>query len=435
MSLKRIAFGIIGIIGLLLCSGEINAMPNFARKYNADCSMCHTQVPKLNRLGYEFRLAGYRLPSEIGKDEKPFNLGDFFVARIQQQYNWRKHEDIAEGKSFKTNQLEFFELTLYPLTGSWGKYFGSIVEISMAPDDVFELENAYVRGVMGNQNLWYQARVGIMHPWEGFGASDRPLDNIRPLFQRNTAIGSPFFLWNLDEEAFEAGVHVATTGTSISARISNGIIWKEDGSGVAEPAQGGGLSKNPNQLASDRKNYQVFINQFITDTSSISLYWYHGIVPFVDPNLAGTTGNTLDTFNRYAAYANFWVVPNFVNLLGGYEYGRDSLDNGNLITSGTDAEGNAHNFNASRVGKDSGYFGEIDVHPSSKLALGARYDQFDPSSSVHNNSLYAYTGFFNYYITNGLQFITDYQHKETQQGAAGGRNTDKQLLARLILIW
>ncbi|HEY6012119.1 MAG TPA: hypothetical protein VIX18_11685, partial [Nitrospirota bacterium] len=296
----------------MICVSDSQAMPNFARKYNADCTMCHTQIPKLNRLGYEFRLAGYRLPSELGKDEKPFNLGDFFVARIQENWTYKKHNDVSPGKDTTSDQLQFFEFTMYPLTGSWGRNFGSITEFSMTPDDVFEVENAYVRGAFGDEKGWFQARLGIMHPWEGFGASDRPIGNTRPLFQKRTATGSPFFLWNLDESALEAGYHLAKSGTSIAARVSNGIMWKGDGSGAAEPAQGGALVKSEggNTLGVNRKNYQVFLNQFITDTSAISLSYYYGVVPFVDVNeFAAPPENTLDTFSRAAAYANFWVVP------------------------------------------------------------------------------------------------------------------------------
>jgi mono/diheme cytochrome c family protein len=41
------------------------AIPAFARKYNVDCTYCHTAWPQLNRVGYMFRLHGYRMPWEI----------------------------------------------------------------------------------------------------------------------------------------------------------------------------------------------------------------------------------------------------------------------------------------------------------------------------------------------------------------------------------
>ncbi|MGC8654477.1 MAG: hypothetical protein ACP5US_10865 [Candidatus Kryptoniota bacterium] len=44
-------------------------MPNFARRYNMECTACHTVIPRLNEFGYQFRAAGYRMPEEIGKTE------------------------------------------------------------------------------------------------------------------------------------------------------------------------------------------------------------------------------------------------------------------------------------------------------------------------------------------------------------------------------
>jgi mono/diheme cytochrome c family protein len=41
------------------------AIPAFARKYNVDCTYCHTAWPQLNRTGYIFRRLGYRMPYEV----------------------------------------------------------------------------------------------------------------------------------------------------------------------------------------------------------------------------------------------------------------------------------------------------------------------------------------------------------------------------------
>jgi mono/diheme cytochrome c family protein len=44
---------------------KVSAQPSWARKYNAECSLCHTTYPRLNRTGYEFKRLGYRLPKEV----------------------------------------------------------------------------------------------------------------------------------------------------------------------------------------------------------------------------------------------------------------------------------------------------------------------------------------------------------------------------------
>src|SRR6266700_1027065 len=63
------------------------------------------------------------------------------------------------GPRTTTNALSFQEFTLYPLTGAWGKYFGSLAELSVSPEDVFEIENAYVRFVFGNSDKFFTSRI------------------------------------------------------------------------------------------------------------------------------------------------------------------------------------------------------------------------------------------------------------------------------------
>ena len=403
-------------VAVLFVANESQAMPNFARKYNATCDMCHTVIPKLNKLGYEFRLSGYRLPDEIGKDEKPFKLEDFFAARFQAQYKWNQTKP-ATGSKTTSSQFEFNELTLYPLTGSWGKNFASLGEFSMAPDDVFETENAYVRFDTNMGAGIFQARVGIMHPWEGFGASDRPISLSRPLIQKSTATGNPFFLWNLDQFGIEAGYYYRPTGTALSLNLWNGIIWKEDTS-TAEPAQGGGLTKTQGDPGANDKDFQAVLTQIFPNEAGATLYYYRGVIPVPNPNVAAIT--TRDTFDRFAAYGNYWVLPKTVNLLAGVGYGKESLTDSSLGPT---------------MGKSKGYFVEADYHLNlNDLGVAARYDSFDPSDKVGHNTQKAYTVALNMPSNIGLQGILEYQHKDTQQTAGGSNKTD-QVQARMIFIW
>jgi len=295
----------------------------------------------------------------------------------------------------------------------------------MAPDDVFEVENAYIRGAWGDRNGWFQARLGVMHPWEGFGASDRPLSISRPLFQKQTAKpGSPFFLWNLDEMAAEVGYHSAKTGTSVSGRIGNGIIWKEDGSGAAEPAQGGALTKSRAQPGFNDKSYQFVVNQFFNADSGATVYYYKGSIPF--PNIYATpapVATTTDSFTRLAAYANWFAIPGKLNLLAGYGSGKDSLGDRTVATG-------------LNVGKTSGSFVEADYHAIfDKLVVGARFDTFRPSDLLSHNNQRASTIFANWHFHDYMQVIGEYQHKTAEQGATPGQNTDNKLSLLFILIY
>ena len=424
---------------LLFIATDSNAMPNFARKYEKNCSLCHTEVPKLNRTGFEFRLAGYRMPDEIGQKGEKFNLAEFFAARLQMQEEFKSHHDVKPGKSTSSNQLSFFEATLYPLTGSWGSYFGSLVELSMASGEGFEVENAYVRGVWGDEkDGWFSGKVGVMHPQEGFGASDRPLGNNRPLIQKQPSTGNPFYLWNVDEMAAEAGYYWPKTGTNLSARISNGVIWKGDPKSAtdhADPAQGGALTKASNGPGVNHKNWQINLNQYINKDSGFSIYYYRGEIPFGDTNVDQTF--TTNTFSRLAGYANWYVLPKKLNLLAGGLYGRDSLDDPSLTGTILGVNGGADTtVKGTAVGRSGGYFLEADYHAiENKLAFGARYDFFDPSKNVAHNSQKAVSIFANYHPLDNLQLIADLVHKTTEAGTTSGDNKDNQALIRLIFIY
>ena len=50
--------------------GKVEANPAWSRKYNAQCTLCHTTYPRLNRTGYEFKRLGYRLPREVEAKNK-----------------------------------------------------------------------------------------------------------------------------------------------------------------------------------------------------------------------------------------------------------------------------------------------------------------------------------------------------------------------------
>jgi nitric oxide reductase subunit C len=50
---------------------QVEAQPSWARKYNAECTLCHTTYPRLNRTGYEFKRLGYRLPQELEPGRSP----------------------------------------------------------------------------------------------------------------------------------------------------------------------------------------------------------------------------------------------------------------------------------------------------------------------------------------------------------------------------
>lgn len=409
---------IIPLLGAIMLSAgagtltTVQAMPMFARKLGVGCATCHTTIPKLNETGYKFRAAGWRMPDDIGKPEtKPFTLGDYFSGRIQARYDASRTE-IAPVSSHKS-QFTFHELTAYPVTGSFEKYFSSLVELSFLPEESAEVENGYVRVDAGDAKRFLEARFGIFHPFEGFGASDRPVSINRPYFQANAANfnQTTFFKpWGFDEAGAEVGFDYKRT--SLRATIFNGLLLKDEGGTLtAFPAQGGALTKSSSLPSANTPDFQLFANQILhEDGGAVSLYYYHGNLDLP----IGTSGNFFqNTFDRVAIYGSYPVVPR-LHLLGAYQHGRDNLATGGTFSS-------------------RGAFGEVNVPLHEYATVGGRYDWFDPAKDRPDNEIRGVVAFVNVPLQNGLQFIAEYQHKTTLRGVNPDRN-DNIFQIRLIFI-
>ncbi|MFQ5459117.1 MAG: hypothetical protein ACE5FC_11800, partial [Myxococcota bacterium] len=209
-------------------------MPNFARQYEVDCTYCHTVIPKLTRDGYNFRRAGFRLVDEIDQNRDldgdreglDYSAANYASARIQMNSSYVRRDDSTPtggfnpvGDSYDTNQIEFKEFTLYPLTGAFLGNWAAESEISGGTDEI-EVENAYLRFVDGDESFSWGARAGIFHPFEGFGASDRPLGLSRPLIQSVGTMNASgevngFHPWGFDQ----SGIEVDFTGKNTSVSL------------------------------------------------------------------------------------------------------------------------------------------------------------------------------------------------------------------------
>lgn len=407
----RLQITLFVLLGLILSTPSFYAIPNFARKYKLDCSTCHAPIPRLNEFGFKFRAAGFRLPEEIGKDVSTTNLSDYYAARIQARYDLGRSE-AANGVVTNTNRFSFFELTVYPMSGAYGKYLSSLVELTFAPDSPAEIENAYARVTLGQENSYFTVRAGVFHPFEGYGASDRPLGLSRPLFQTTKATGTQFKPWGYDEAGVEFGY--STDNTFIRGTLFNGIL------GSGDPAQGGNLARVKTDPSWNSMDYQITITHMLTgDGGGITGYLYSGNVDLNTGLAAPDPSLFQNSFMRYAIYASY-PIQNAL-LLAGYQKGQDDTFNATLKSKGD-------SFNS------NGFFGEVDYAFQDQLWFGVRYAQFTPAENKSNNKINALTASVNYSFDNGLQLIGEFNHKTTEQGVNLSQKDDNFQL-RLIYIY
>ena len=62
--------------GPIVSMVHVNALPQFARRYNLKCSACHTIVPVLNEQGILFQRLGYHLPPSLQPGAVARNLSE-----------------------------------------------------------------------------------------------------------------------------------------------------------------------------------------------------------------------------------------------------------------------------------------------------------------------------------------------------------------------
>lgn len=366
---------LVAMVMVLLLGGDARAMPMFARKYHVPCSTCHDApaIPRLNATGYKFRRAGFRMPEQIGQDEaSEFSVSDYFSGRVQTDFTVDNTNAEPEGDAKKTNATFSGELSLYPLTGSFMKHFATETEIALAPGETPEIENAYGRGVWGTENLWFEARAGVFHPVEGFGASDRPLGVTAPLFESEGAARNQDTLFRLAEMnriGAEAGVQ--WKDTSLTAQVVNGLnTVAKDGEIVAE---------GTTPVVGRHADLVLFANQILGNRSGVSAFWAHGFTrPPINPTAfaAGTSDATWsNAYDRVALFGSFGVGW-FTGLAGaglGFDEARDP------------ATGAKTRFSS------WGAFAEGDFGVSAWATPFLRVDHFDPSTDVADNVQHAAT--------------------------------------------
>ncbi len=237
----------------------------------------------------------------------------------------------------------FQEATIYPLTGSWGKYFGSLSELSVSRQDFFEVENAYIRFVAGSEIAFFTSRVGVFHPWEGIGASDRPFSNARTLFQTSgisaggRAVPYSDQPWGRDEVGLEVG---GESGP-----------WK--GANQAVP----GLGRPFDYVSHNTPDFSANVTYALSEMGGgLARLYYHC-------NIAA--GNTDVDFTDATAFRD-----NFhrVGLYGSYPIGKTFFPQAGL-QRGTDHRADGTTFNS------TGAFAEAPYVFSKCATGGARYDR------------------------------------------------------------
>lgn len=327
MSRKLVLAGtlvFVTMVGVLLATvRESEAIPAWARKYGADCSMCHYPVvPRLNTFGQQFRRAGFRTPDEFNKDQDVSNVSHYLAVRARTRLNYENKEGEIERTEFTLNDATFF------YAGPVGSNFSAFVESEIESNGEIELVGQ-LQGVFGTAERFVSVRIGQMHPLQrvGVGGFDRPTGistnpvHSTTLTRAGTITGAQFALTK-DQKGLE--VAYVQGPSRLLGQVLNGL--DETGSGTAKR-----IDIDPD------KDYLVAYERLLDDIASgFTLFYYKGTLheSFVAPILS----KRFD-YHRFGANISkiFPVGFGFFELQGGYVRSFDNVP----ADVGPDVQGNA----------------------------------------------------------------------------------------------
>ncbi|MEW6682331.1 MAG: hypothetical protein AB1451_05310 [Nitrospirota bacterium] len=168
----RLYWGWWMVVALVIAEGalrEAGAVPAFTRKFDMDCSYCHSVPPALNDFGEAFRAHGYRmagleerLPEELRdqvRKEEPEDLPPSYwplSARVVAGYGYtsQDHQDTDRGEAkiqTRTSGIERFDLMMGGLltetVNFYVKYLPAVTNVALGPAEGQdgELESAWIR--------------------------------------------------------------------------------------------------------------------------------------------------------------------------------------------------------------------------------------------------------------------------------------------------
>lgn len=153
-------------VGLFL-PRPASAIPVFARKYGFDCTMCHSNMPRLNDFGQRYRMNGYQLPGMESLEKTVLDSPAPIALRTSAGYTGTMFNDAAEEANesdFRLNGLDL--LSAGQLGRNIGYFMVYVPQIAEArgvagQDGTLEMASVVFSNVA---STWLNVRVGRFEP-------------------------------------------------------------------------------------------------------------------------------------------------------------------------------------------------------------------------------------------------------------------------------
>lgn len=379
-----------------------SAMPMFARKYKVDCSMCHAAVPRLNSTGFKFKAAGYRMEWEIGKDQDDsvLKLENYtaFVSILNAPLQTQLNQ--ANQQSTTTLSVGANEIDVHPITGSFGKYWGSGFELDGLPSGQVSLNQAFLTFTTGSADSFGAAQVGVIPNFLGYGILDRPAAVSTPVVlseSANNPILDTLFNW-ANPRAAGVALSYWTGDTYINGSIRNRLISTSNGiDGLGGSGHMGDILLSVTQFL-----------DHIGSGSALTAFYYKGLSEV--PMSSGGTALYGDSFNHLGLAVNKYFSDE-INVYAGAGWNTDQ--GFDAVTGSTNQA--LHSF---------GTFAGLEYFWSPTLMAGARLDQFRTDLSLPDTEILGGAAYLNWHVIKWIILAAEYQylHNQMNTGPAASVN-------------
>ena len=395
------------LLMLFLASSFIQsaiAMPMFARKYQVQCDTCHAAVPRLNYTGFKFKAAGYRMPWEISQDQDDSKLKlenyTAFVSVVNAPL--QVQTDHSTQQTTTTLITNGNEIDVHPITGSWGKYWGSGFELDGLYDGSLQLNQAFLTFTAGSSNSFWSLQAGVVPTFLGYGVLDRSAAVSTPLVlstSGNNPALDTLFTWT----GVPRGAGLTASGwlgdSFFSASVRNRLVTGANGLDA--------LGNSNNHMGDILLSATQFYDH-VGASSAVSLFYYKGLSQ-IPTSLGGTTLYG-DSFSHLGLAANKYLSDR-VNLFSGGGWNMDqSYD---ALTGKPDST--LHSY---------GSFAGFEWFWSPLLMAGARFDQFCTDVNTPNTTILGGAGYVNWHVINWVILSGEYQylHNDANTSVPVGTN-------------
>ena len=388
---------------VLTATKESHATPAWARKYNADCAMCHFPViPRLNNFGQMFRRMGYRTESEINKPQDISNVSNMLSGRIKSQFQYQNIKGQVERTEFTFPDASLF------YAGAISRNFSGFMHVFASNSSSVDV-HGHIMGNFGTAENMFMFRVGQMHmlEQEGVGGFDRPTSiNINPVHTlaltraTNATTGGSFY--NFDQRAKGVELAYIHGPGKLAVQITNGL--NQNGSSTASSGD-----------IDAPKDYMVFYEHLLDDLASgFTVFYYNGTTHgTVTTTAAGAPTSVSNEYNFNRTGFNLSkVFPvsdiGFFELQGGYVRSHDN----NPSTL-------APPVVPIRVTTNAFYVESQQYLTGHEFTFYERYSRIDLNGPQKNGTRIDYTAGFVKPLQTWVRFSSDYTYTYSPFGGTG----------------